>query len=185
METDKTRRCNSTLVRNLVASALVPTATQETATAKNAQNHSFPNQTSGKALLETFSKQKLASKTKLVKQYMIHRKRYLHNGSTRFCQTFTKTGSQYPKQQKYVAKHDDTKAANSLKYGQKLKIATLNCRGLAALSKRQQLTYIMQQHNIDRMAIQETKQAFSSTESHDGYTFFLESRLTEAQHTME
>ena len=172
METDKTRRCNSTLVRNLVASALVPTATQETATAKNAQNKSFPNQTSGKGLLKTFSKQKLASKTKLVKQYMTHRKRYLRNRSTRFCQTLIKKGSQYPKQQKYVAKHHDTKDASSLKYGQKLKIATLNCRGLAALSKRQQLTYIMQQHNIDIMAIQETKQAFSSTESHDGYTFF-------------
>jgi exonuclease III len=31
----------------------------------------------------------------------------------------------------------------------------------------------MQQHNIDIMAIQETKQAFSSTESHDAYTFFF------------
>ena len=104
---------------------------------------------------------------------MTHRKRYLRNRSTRFWQTVTKKGSQYPKQQKYVAKHHDTKAASSLKYGQKLKIATLHCRGLAALSKRQQLTYIMQQHNIDIMAIQETKQAFSSTESHDGCTFFF------------
>ena len=167
------KHADVTLVRNLVASALVPTATQETATAKNAQNQSFQNQTSGKGLLKTFSKQKLASKTNLVKQYMTHRKRYLRNRSTRFYQTLIKKGSQYPKQQKYVAKHHDTKEASSLKYGQKLKIATLNCRGLAALSKRQQLTYIMQQHNIDIMAIQETKQAFSSTESHDGYTFFF------------
>ena len=160
-------------MRNLVASTLVPTATQETATAKNAQNQSFPNRTSGKDLLKTFSKQKLASKTKFVKQYMTHRKRYLCNRSTRFCQTLIKKGSQYPKQQRYVAKHHDTKAASSLKYGQKLKIATLNCRGLAALSKRQQLTYIMQQHNIDIMAVQETKQAFSPTESHKGYAFFF------------
>ena len=49
------KHADVTLVRNLVASAVVPTATQETATAKNGQNHSFPNQTSGKALLKTFS----------------------------------------------------------------------------------------------------------------------------------
>ena len=58
------KHADVTLVRNLVAGTLVPTATQETATAKNAQNQSFPNQTSGKDLLKTFSKQKLACSTK-------------------------------------------------------------------------------------------------------------------------
>ena len=174
METDKTRRCNSSAQSccERTCSNSNPGNRYSQECTKPLQNQSFPNQTSGKSLLKTFSKQKLASKTKLVKQYMTHRKRYLRNRSTRFCQTLIKKGSQYPKQQKYAAKHHDTKAASSLKYGQKLKIATLNCRELAALSKRQQLTYIMQQHNIDIMAIQETKQAFSSTESHDGYTFF-------------
>jgi hypothetical protein len=69
---------------------------------------------------------------------------------------------------KIGGKSINTKGASSLKYGQKLKIVTLNL----GICKRQQLTYIMQQHNIETMAIQESKQVFRSSESNDGCSFF-------------
>ena len=65
-----------------------------------------------------------------------------------------------------------------MKYGHTIAIATLNCRGLAELSKRQQLTYIMKKFNIDILALQETKQRTNSHEQCDGYTFYFSSNQT-------
>jgi hypothetical protein len=56
------KHADVTLVRNLVASVLIPTANQETATTKNTQNQSFPNQPSGKVLFKTFSNKSMPAK---------------------------------------------------------------------------------------------------------------------------
>ena len=63
----------------------------------------IPKPTLREGSFQDLFKQKLASKTKLVKQYLTHRKEYSNsrNRSTRFCQILIKKGSQYPK---YVAK---------------------------------------------------------------------------------
>ena len=59
---------------------------------------------------------------------------------------------------------------NTIKYADKLSVATLNCRGLLEASKREQIVQIMHVHQIDLLALQETKVNSSSEEQrqHEG-----------------
>ena len=55
-------------------------------------------------------------------------------------------------------------AHQSFRYRQTIGIATLNCRGLAEAGKRDQIIKIMKTHQIDLLALQETKVNYSSEE---------------------
>ena len=99
MQTDKTRRCNSS-----AQSGCERTYSNNKPGNRYNQEYTkpkFPKPTLREGSFQDLFKQKHASKTKLVKQYITHRKRYSRNRSTRFCQILIKKGSQYPK---YVAK---------------------------------------------------------------------------------
>ena len=99
MQTDKTRRCNSS-----AQSGCERTYSNSKPGNRYNQEYTkpkFPKPTLREGSFQDLFKQKDASKTKFVKQYITHRKRYSRNRSTRFCQILIKKGSQYPK---YVAK---------------------------------------------------------------------------------
>ena len=67
----------------------------------------------------------------------------------------------------------------TIKYAEKISLATLNCRGPLEASKREQIVQIMHVHQIDLLALQETKVNSSSEEQrqHEGtgkqYSFSL------------
>ena len=99
MQTDKTRRCNSSAQSGCERTY----SNSKPGNRYNQENTKpkFPKPTLREGSFQDLFKQMLASKTKLVKQYITHRNQYSRNRSTRFCQILIKKGSQYPK---YVAK---------------------------------------------------------------------------------
>jgi hypothetical protein len=56
-------------------------------------------------------------------------------------------------------------ATDQIKYNQRFKLATLNCRGLNEQAKREQIIEIMHKHDIDILALQETKNNNCSEEN--------------------
>ena len=63
------------------------------------------------------------------------------------------------------------------KYPTSLLIATLNCRGLSSLSKRERVIYLMHKNKIDVLCLQETKINSNSREEHDGFIMFWSSGI--------
>ena len=57
-------------------------------------------------------------------------------------------------------------------YVQQLKIASLNCRGLSSLSKRERVIHLMEKHGLDILCLQETKINSNSREELDSYTMY-------------
>ena len=80
-----------------------------------------------------------------------------------------------------ATKHRNQTITETLNHGHKPKVSTRNCRGLAGLSKRQQITQVMKKHNIDILPLQETKQPINFTQKHDGYTFYFPGKIHRAQ----
>ena len=61
------------------------------------------------------------------------------------------------------------------RYPETFRIATLNCRGLASISKRERVIHLMTKHNIDILCLQETKINSNSKEEHDGFVMYWSS----------
>ena len=58
-------------------------------------------------------------------------------------------------------------------------VATLNCRGLSSISRRERVIHTMHKHNIDVLCLQETKINSNSKETHDGYTMYWSSGISD------
>ena len=63
------------------------------------------------------------------------------------------------------------------KYPTSLRIATLTCRGLSSLSKRERVIHLMHKNKIDVLCLQETKINSNSREEHDGFIMFWSSGI--------
>ena len=68
-----------------------------------------------------------------------------------------------------------------LTHAQKLRIATLNIRGMNYITARQQVTYVMKKHSIDILALQETHVNYTGKETHDDYIFYFSSSIDDDQ----
>ena len=64
-------------------------------------------------------------------------------------------------------------------YVQQLKIASLSCRGLSSLSKRERVIHLMEKHSLDILCLQETKINSNSQENHDSYTMYWSTGVTD------
>lgn len=60
-----------------------------------------------------------------------------------------------------------------------LRVASLNCRGLASISKRERVIHTMKKHKLDILCMQETKVNSNSSETHDGYLFYWSSDISD------
>lgn len=77
----------------------------------------------------------------------------------------------------YSSMCDDDVSTNSKLKG--FKIASLNFRGLASISKRERIVHLMMNHGIDILCLQETKINSNSKEVHDGYEMYWSSDVTD------
>ena len=58
------------------------------------------------------------------------------------------------------------------KHLEEFKIASLNCRGLSSVSKRERIIHLMSTEKIDILCLQETKINHNSQETHEKYTLY-------------
>ena len=156
-------------VRLTAASVLQNTAAQKATTASLDKQVYRENQSNAKYFFKHISKSTGASKTCLIKHFQKERRRSLRKKAQRINRKL------FPKP-KSNRQYNKGRCPLKLDYARKVKIATLNCRGLAELSKRQQLIHAMKKLHIDILALQETKIKTDSTETHDGYAFFFGSQ---------
>lgn len=171
----KIKQADVMQVRRLAAHVLPMQAAQEATTATIKQKPNVEIHSDTKELLKEITKKQRISKTILINNFHPIRTRYLRNRATRINRKRMKTDRNNPDMNAPNKIPSQTPTTPGMKYGHTITIATLNCRGLAELSKRQQLTYIMEKFNIDILAMQETKQRTNSQEYCDGYTFFFSS----------
>ena len=68
------------------------------------------------------------------------------------------------------------------KYGEKMKIASINVRGMRDPVKREEIITQMDANGIDIMCLQETKIPDSCYEVRKGYTFVFSSTSTDREH---
>ena len=64
---------------------------------------------------------------------------------------------------------------------QKLRVASLNCRGLSSISRRERITHLMSKRNLDILCLQETKINSNLKELHDRYVMFWSSGISDDQ----
>ena len=60
-----------------------------------------------------------------------------------------------------------------------LRVASLNCRGLSSISKRERVIHLMTKHNIDILCLQETKINSNSKEIHDDFVMIWSSGVSD------
>ena len=63
------------------------------------------------------------------------------------------------------------------KYLTHLKIASLNCRGLSSISKRERAVHLMIKSKIDILCLQETKINHNAVETHQKHSFYWSSDI--------
>ena len=64
-------------------------------------------------------------------------------------------------------------------YVRDMTVATLNCRRLSSISRRERVIHTMHKHNIDVLCLQETKINSNSKDTHDGYTMYWSSGISD------
>ena len=93
-------------------------------------------------------------------------------------ETHRHTISNQPQSETY--QNSDSQDAVLLgRYPEKIRIASLNCRGLATLPKRERVIHLMVEHDIDVLCLQETKINHNSREEHDSFVMYWSSGVAD------
>ena len=74
-------------------------------------------------------------------------------------------------------KHKDMKGKAEIRLVNGLRMATINCKGLNILGKREHIINWMRKNNIDVACLQETQISSNSKETINGYTFYFSSSV--------
>ena len=75
------------------------------------------------------------------------------------------------------AKTSTTPTTKSNTINRTIRIATFNVRGMNFITGRQQILYLMEKHNLDILALQETHINYTGKEIHDNYAFYFSSNI--------
>ena len=75
------------------------------------------------------------------------------------------------------AKTSTTPTTKSKTINRTIRIATFNVRGMNFITGRQQILYLMEKHNLDILALQETHINYTGKETHDNYAFYFSSNI--------
>ena len=66
-----------------------------------------------------------------------------------------------------------------IRHGMTLRMASINCQGLASSGKRQEISKWIKENDIDIAVLQETQSKENTSETRDGYTWYFSSKTEE------
>ena len=166
----KIKNADAKQVHQLAADVLEQNAAQEAAVAENMHNL---NSISAKQILQNNKLNKGPERTKIISLFIESKRKTQRNKESRNRAKYLKTRDKRKKGLRNEEIHMKPTNSKPMVMGKGVVIASLNCRGLAENAKRQHLIHIMKEHQIDLLALQETKQKHNSLETLEGYTIYF------------
>ncbi len=166
----KIKNADAKQVHQLAADVLEQNAAQEAAVAENMHNL---NSISAKQILQNNKLNKGPERTKIISLFIESKRKTQRNKESRNRAKYFKTRDKRTKGLRNEEIHMKPTNSKPMVMGKGVVIASLNCRGLAENAKRQHLIHIMKEHQIDLLALQETKQKHNSLEMLEGYTIYF------------